>query len=75
MTPEQLEAQARTRYFVMTFARIGGAAMAFFGIVISAGRFESIPPAVGYVLVIAGLIDIAVVPRMLARKWRTPPAP
>lgn len=73
MTPDEKEAQARIRYFVMTFARIAGAALVMFGIVITAGRFEGVPVAAGYVMVVAGLIDIAVVPRMLARKWRTPP--
>ncbi|MCJ8158986.1 hypothetical protein [Sphingomonas sp. LaA6.9] len=75
MTPEQAEAQARARYFVMTFTRIAGALMIFFGLVITAGRFEAIPPAVGYVLVVLGLIDTALMPRMLARRWRTPPRP
>lgn len=75
MTPEQKEAQARNRYFVISLMRLAGAAMAIAGIVITAGRFENLPKALGYVLVVAGLLDLALVPRLLARKWRTPPAP
>lgn len=75
MTPEQAEARARTRYFVMVLARLTGAALAVFGLVVTAGRFEGVPPLVGYVLLLIGLIDIALVPRLLARRWRTPPAP
>ncbi|RJF93913.1 hypothetical protein [Sphingomonas cavernae] len=74
MTSDQAEALARTRYFIMTFARIAGALMVFFGIVVTAGRFENIPPLIGYVLVVVGLVDIVLVPRALARRWRTPPA-
>lgn len=75
MTPEQAEARARTRYFVMVLARLKGVAIAIFGLLVFAGRFEGVPPLAGYVLVLVGLIDIALVPRLLARRWRTPPAP
>lgn len=73
MTPDEAEAQARNRYFVITAMRMLGAAMVVFGIMITAGRFEGIPQAAGYVLAVIGLIDIAIVPRALARRWRTPP--
>lgn len=72
MTPDE-ETQARNRYFVIAFSRIAGAALAVFGLVVVAGRIEGVPVVAGYALVLAGLIDIAFVPRWLARKWRTPP--
>ena len=74
MTPEQKDARARNRYFAMTLARLSGAALAMFGLVITAGRFEGVPPAAGYVMLLVGLVDIVLVPRMLARRWRTPDA-
>jgi len=73
MTPEQKDAQARNRYFVMVFSRLLGASLTVFGMVVLAGRFETLPPAFGLVLTLTGLMEMALVPRMLARKWRTPP--
>ena len=79
MTPDRQQArrdaQARNRYFVITLARITGAALALFGMVITAGRIQGVPPAAGYAVLLIGLIDILLVPRMLARRWRTPPQP
>lgn len=74
MTPKQKDAQARNRYFVLSLMRLTGVAMTILGIVVTAGRIEGVPVAAGYLLVLAGLIEMAVVPRMLARKWRTPDA-
>ncbi|MBB5684366.1 hypothetical protein [Sphingobium boeckii] len=74
MTPDQKDAQARNRYFAITFTRLLGVAFVVFGIMVVYGRFESIPKIVGYVLVVNGLIDIVILPRVMARRWRTPPA-
>lgn len=73
MTPEQKDAQARNRYFAITLTRIIGALCVAFGIMIVWGRFADIPAAVGYALVIIGLLDIIVLRRILVRRWRTPP--
>lgn len=73
MTSQEKDIQARNRYFVISFARLAGVLMAVMGVVISAGRIEGIAPAIGYVIAVIGLVDMVVVPRMLARKWRTPP--
>jgi len=64
---------ARRRYFFIAAVRLAGAAGAVFGIVIL-GRAQTLAPklvAVG--LVLSALLMIAVVPRALARQWRTPP--
>lgn len=73
MTPEQLEARARTRFFILTLLRISGAALMMFGVLVTSGRFTSIPPAAGYILVAVGFLDFLLMPRLLARRWRTPP--
>lgn len=73
MTPEQRDIQARNRYFMIAFARLAGAMLTVFGIVVLAGRFETLPPAIGLVITLIGLAEMALLPRMLARKWRTPP--
>ncbi len=68
MNPE--EAQARRRFAVISLVRLGGAATAVFGLVILAGRLDW-PPLAGAVFVLAGLAGFAVLPRSLARKWKT----
>lgn len=66
---------ARNRYFMMTAARLGSAAGAVFGVVL-AGRAESLPLKIlGTAIVVSALIVMATLPRALARRWRTPPAP
>ena len=73
MMPNEKEALARRRYFAIAMLRLGGAAMAVFGLVVIAGRIESMPRMAGYALLLFGLFELAVMPRLLARAWRTPP--
>lgn len=73
MTPEEKEAQAKVRFFALSLLRLAGAVMVMMGIVIASGRFATVPVAVGFVLVAIGFVDLAMGPRMLARRWRTPP--
>lgn len=69
MTPE--DALARRRYLTMTVARIAGAGGAVFGIVLLA-RASTLPDRlIGGGLTIAALWVMAVVPRALARRWRS----
>lgn len=66
---------ARNRYFLMTAARLASAAGAVFGIVLI-GRADTLEPKIlGVAIVVSALIVMAVVPRALAQRWRTPPAP
>jgi hypothetical protein len=61
------------RYFTMVAARIAGAAGAVLGLILIA-RATTLPPKViGTALVLSALLMMAVVPRALARRWRTPP--
>ncbi|MFD1610184.1 hypothetical protein ACFSCW_00055 [Sphingomonas tabacisoli] len=63
---------ARTRFFILSLLRLSGAVLVMFGLVIAAGRFESIPKVAGTAMVLIGALDFALVPRLLARRWRTP---
>ena len=63
---------ARNRFFAISALRIGGALLVMVGLVVAAGRFASIPPVAGIVLVLVGALDFALVPLWLARRWRTP---
>lgn len=63
---------ARNRFFAIALLRLSGALLVMFGLVIAAGRFESLPRFAGIVMVVVGAVDFALVPVLLARRWRTP---
>ena len=71
MTPE--EAQARNRYYAMAGVNLIATAGAVFGLVI-AGRAHGWELRVlGGAIILSSLYMMAVVPRAMARHWRTPP--
>ncbi|CUS44238.1 MAG: hypothetical protein V4610_05520 [Pseudomonadota bacterium] len=64
---------ARNRWLTLTLTRLGGSAGAVFGIVLL-GRAQTLGPKIlGVAIVLSALAMIAIVPRSLARRWRTPP--
>ena len=67
------DAQVRNRYFAITATRIAGSAGALLGLVLIARADAPLPKIIGTALVISALMMIAIVPRALARRWRTPP--
>jgi hypothetical protein len=70
--PDQL---ARQRYFTMRAVELAGVAGAVFGLVI-AGRSEAMAlRLLGAAIILSALLMIAIVPRAMARRWRTPPNP
>jgi len=62
---------ARARWMVINVVRLAGVVMVVVGILGVEQVFEY-PPIAGYILIGAGLLDIFLVPLLLARKWRTP---
>lgn len=64
--------QARNRFLVISLLRLAGALLVMFGLVIAAGRLPDVPRIVGIVAVLVGALDFALVPLLLARRWRTP---
>lgn len=74
--PDQSDAAARNRWMVIQLMRAGGVAFVILGIlmardVVSIGGDANV--LVGYAFIVIGLLDAFLVPRYLARKWRTPP--
>ncbi|WP_404371912.1 hypothetical protein AB5I39_04920 [Sphingomonas sp. MMS24-J45] len=67
------DAQARNRYFVLVGTRLGGSAGALLGLLLIARSDATLPKVIGTALVLSALLMIAIVPRALARRWRTPP--
>ena len=64
--------QARARHLVLSVQRVLGAGLIMLGLLALNGRLPWGRLA-GFVLVIIGLVDFAVLPIVLARRWRTPP--
>ena len=62
---------ARGRWMAINLLRIAGVAMVIVGLLGLQGVFEY-PAIAGYVLVGVGLLDVFLVPLILARKWRSP---
>ena len=75
-SPESL---ARARFFAIGSLRIVGALLVFAGFALIRGVLEVAgQPAdrwIGVAVVLGGLFDFAVMPKILARRWRTPRQP
>jgi hypothetical protein len=65
------EDQAKQRFFVLQAVRVSGAVLALFGVLVMVGKVD-LPAWSGYVLFVAGMIELMIVPPLLARGWRTP---
>lgn len=70
---------ARNRFFAIGAMRLAGALLAMIGFVVIRGVWPIIDPAtdriIGAVLVLFGVFDFAVMPILLARRWRNPKQP
>ena len=64
---------ARGRYFAIVATRIAGAAGAVLGVVLLARAPTIGPKLLGVAIVLSAMAMMAIVPRSLARRWRTPP--
>lgn len=62
---------ARSRFFKIQAVRLAGVACVILGMMIASQRIEW-PEWLGYLLIANGLLDVLVIPTLLARKWRTP---
>jgi len=62
---------ARTRWFLLSLARIVGVALVVTGLLVTQGTIGW-PINFGYALIIFGIVDVFVVPQVLARRWRSP---
>ncbi|QIG81142.1 hypothetical protein [Stakelama tenebrarum] len=66
---------ARNRYFAMVAVQIVATVGAVFGLIL-AGRATSWElTMLGGAILLSGLYVMVVVPKAMARRWRTPPAP
>lgn len=65
---------AFARFMVMNAVRVTGVVLVLLGMLAVSDRI-GLPREAGYVLLVVGVVEIFVMPQILARKWRTPPAP
>lgn len=66
---------ALARWAAIQLVRFIGVASVLGGILITSRRTEAVshlPQWLGYLLIGAGLIDVFLVPTLLARRWRSP---
>ena len=61
---------ARVRFFAMQAMRLGGLMMVIAALLGLNGVLP-VPPVAAWPLLIVGLIEIFVIPQILARHWRT----
>lgn len=67
------DTMARNRWLALTLTRIAGSAGAIFGVVLLGRAQTTGPKILGVAIVLSALAMIAIVPRSMARRWRTPP--
>ena len=60
------------RWIIIQLVRLSGIALVVIGTLGMAGKI-AMPPLAAFAIASAGLIDAAIFPILLARKWRTPP--
>lgn len=64
--------KAQHRWFAIVGVRLAGAAGAMLGLILIARAYAWPQKALGVALVLSALLLIAVVPKALAHRWRTP---
>lgn len=75
MTDPAADPAAR-RFWAMNFTRLLGVGFVILGMLVATGRvLPQLPHWVGYLLIANGLVDVFVIPTVMARKWRSPKQP
>ncbi len=79
LSPAQQAALAKQRHFAISIMRFAGVALVMFGIAMMVGRVPGVEGDMaryaGFAIAVVGLIDFAVVPRLMARRWASPRDP
>ncbi len=65
---------AQRRWFVLVGVRLAGVAGALLGLILIARAHDWAPKILGTAIVLSAMAMIAVVPRSLAHRWRSPDA-
>jgi len=62
---------AKARFFILSLVRLAGVGLVIVGLLATQGAIP-LPLEVGYGLILIGIVDVFVVPQVLARRWRSP---
>jgi hypothetical protein len=68
------EDTARNRWFAIVAVRLAATAGSVMGLILLGRAADTPTKVLGVAIVLAGLYMMAVVPRALAARWRTPPS-
>ena len=68
----KLEKQARDRLAILLGLRAGGGVLAILGLWMLLGGSLGGAYGFGWVLLVAGIAEVVIVPKLLLRTWRTP---
>lgn len=71
MTETPAKDPARARFFALALIRLAGALLVLLGLLITERRVD-LPWFLGVVLTVFGFFDVFVMPKLLARRWRSP---
>lgn len=67
---------AAARFFILQITRLIGAFCVLFGVLVQGGRapawLGALPTWTGYILALFGMIAFFGLPRLLARRWKSP---
>ena len=66
---------ARNRYFLMTGVNLVAVGGAVLGLLIAGRSQDNLTSILGGALILVSLYCMAIVPRAMARKWKTPENP
>lgn len=73
------ESLAKKRFFAIASMRLMGAIFIIAGFILIRGAFELAGQPtdrwIGVAVVLAGVFDFAIMPKILARRWRSPKTP
>jgi hypothetical protein len=64
---------ARNRFFAIQLVRLVGVAMVLAGLAVTQGALD-LPQWAGVLLLVFGLFDVFFMPRVLAKRWKSPDA-
>ncbi|MGE0775338.1 MAG: hypothetical protein AB7G25_16565 [Sphingomonadaceae bacterium] len=73
MTPQEQDRLARSRFIILTIMRASGVVMMLLGMGIIGTRIVQPSDLIGGIVFFVGFLDSLILPRILIRKWRTPP--
>ncbi|MGC6399807.1 hypothetical protein ACNI3Q_04395 [Sphingomonas sp. FW199] len=69
---DDAERTARNRYFLIVLANMACVAGAVLGLLLIGRSVDTLPRILGAAILLTGLYCMAVVPKALARRWRSP---